>query len=204
MSGLACCGVRESVAVMPDPGLVQGAAESVDAWQRAWEQYLHYCGDPVAEASQAGRRDESFVMGPLFASVYRILAGAPTDAPALRQDAARALSRGRTAEDRERAHTAALRSLLAGEFTAAALAWDAIARRGRDFAAARFAHDVYLHVGDDDRRLASSSHAEECWRDQPGYGFVAGQHAFALEEAGRYAEAEEFGRHALSLDPDDL
>ena len=60
------------------------------------------------------------------------------------------------------------------------------------------------HVGDDRGRLGSSSHAVEAWRGEPGWGFVAGQHAFALEEVGRYGEAEALGRVALGLDPDDL
>ena len=94
--------------------------------------------------------------------------------------------------------------LVAGEFTAAARAWDEIASAERDFAAVRFAHDLYLHVGDDGGRLASSARAAEAWRGEPGWGFVAGQHAFALEEVGRYGEAEELGRAALDLDPEDL
>ena len=98
----------------------------------------------------------------------------------------------------------ALELLAAGDFTAAAGVWDRIASAERDFAAVRFAHDVYLHVGDDERRLASSSHAVEAWRGKPGWGFVAGQHAFALEEVGRYGAAEELGWTALAIDADDL
>ena len=193
-----------SGAGLPDLGPVDGAPASVEAWERAWEQYLHYRGDPVTVASEAGRNDESFVMGPVFAAVYRVLAGTPSGSPALAADAIRARSRASGSGDRESAHVRALELLLAGEFTQAARTWDGIAFGGRDFAAVRFAHDVYLHVGDDLGRLSSSSHAEEAWRAKPGWGFVAGQHAFALEEVGRYDEAEELGRLALSLDPDDL
>ena len=193
-----------SVAGLPDPGPVEGKPVSVLAWAQAWEQYLHYRGDPVAVTSEAGERDESFVLGPVFAAVYRVLAGTPSGSPALVADAGRARSRASGSGDRERAHLRALELLVAGEFTHAARTWDGIALSGRDFAAVRFAHDVYLHVGDDRGRLNSSTHAEEAWRGQPGWGFVAGQHAFALEEVGRYDEAEELGRAALDLDPDDL
>ena len=189
---------------LPDPGPVCGERTSVRAWARAWEQYLHFRGDPVAVASEAGDGDETFVMGPVFAAVYRILAGSPSGSPALTADASRARTRAAASGDREQAHMTALEMLLAGEFTVAARRWDEIARRGRDFAAVRFAHDVYLHIGDDGGRLSSSSHAEESWRGEPGWGFVAGQHAFALEEVGRYDEAEELGEVALGLDPDDL
>ena len=189
---------------LPDPGPVQGEPASRRAWTRAWEQYLHYRGDPVAVASEAGESDESFVLGPVFAAAYRVLAGTPSGSPALAADAVRARSRAGGSGDRERAHVRALEMLLAEEFTQAARIWDGIALSGRDFAAVRFAHDVYLHVGDDRGRLASSSHAVEAWRGEPGWGFVAGQHAFAMEEVGRYDEAEELGRVALDLDPDDL
>ena len=193
-----------SVVGLPELGPVDGAPASVEAWEQAWEQYLHYRGDPVAAASNAGADDESFVLGPVFAAVYRVLAGSPPGSFALSADAGRAQARAAQSGDRERAHVAALKMLLAGEFTAAAHRWDEIARSGRDFAAVRFAHDVYLHVGDDLGRLGSSSHALEVWRGEPGWGFVAGQHAFALEEVGRHDEAEELGRVALDLDPDDL
>ena len=189
---------------MPDLGPVQGEAVAVEAWAMGWEQLLHYRGDPVTVMSQAGADDESFVMGPVFAAVYRTLAGTPSGSAALAADVGRARARGARAPDRERVHWRALESLLAGEFTAAARVWDDIAAGERDFAAVRFAHDVYLHVGDADRRLVSSLHAVEAWCGWPGFGFVAGQHAFALEEVGRYDEAEELARHALDLDPDDL
>jgi len=37
----------------------------------------------------------------------------------------------------------------------------------------------------------------------PGYGFVLGCHAFCLEEAGDYAEAERAGRRAVAAEPGD-
>ena len=193
-----------SVAGLPDPGLVQGEPTSVEAWERGWEQYLHYRGDPVAVMSEAGARDGSFVMGPVFAAVYRVLAGTPPNSAPLAADADRCRERAGDSTERERAHVRALELVLAGEFTGAVRAWHQIALGERDFAAVRFAHDVSLHAGDLDGRLATSSHAVKAWRGEPGWGFVAGQHAFALEESGRYDEAEELGRQALSLDPDDL
>ncbi len=193
-----------SAAGLPDPGPVRGRPASVDAWERGWEQYLHYRGDPVAAMSEAGANDETFVLGPVFAAVYRVLAGTPLSSPALAADAGRAQTRAGGSDSRERGHVRALELLVAGEFTAAARAWDEVASGGRDFAAVRFAHDLYLHVGDDGGRLASSARAAEAWRGEPGWGFVAGQHAFALEEVGRYDEAGELGRAALGLDPEDL
>lgn len=193
-----------SVEGMPLLGPVDGAGASVEAWEQAWEQLLHYRGDPVAVVSEVGEADESFVMGPVFAAVYRVLGGSRLDAGPLTEDMGRARARVPHAGDRENAHVQALEMLVAGDFTAAAGVWDRIASVERDFAAVRFAHDVYLHVGDDERRLASTSHAVEAWRGRPGWGFVVGQHAFALEETGHYDEAEELGWVALGIDADDL
>ena len=193
-----------SVDGMPGLGPVQGSAASADAWERGWEQYLHYRGDPVAVMSQAGEADDAFIMGPVFAAVYRVLAGSASVSAPLVADVERFRSRADGAGGRDQAHAAAAELLVAGEFTAAARAWDEIAAGGRDFAAVRFAHDVYLHIGDAEGRLASSAQAVQAWRDEPGWGFVAGQHAFSLEEGGRYGEAEDLGRQALELDGDDL
>ena len=40
--------------------------------------------------------------------------------------------------------------------------------------------------------------------DVPGYGYVLGTHAFALEETGDYARGEESGRKAVEINPRDV
>ena len=40
-------------------------------------------------------------------------------------------------------------------------------------------------------------------RDDPGYGFLLGMAAFGLEECGDYGAAEDAGRQAIELEPDD-
>ena len=174
------------------------------AWDHAWEQLLHFRGDPIAALATANEHDDAFVMGPVFAATYIVLAGSPLDASELTTHVERARSRCSGAPAREVAHVEALDRLVAGEFTRAAHRWDETARQGPDFAAVRFAHDVYLHVGDATGRLASSRAAVDDWVDRPGADFIAGQYAFALEEIGCYDEAEQVGRRALEADPDDL
>lgn len=177
--------------------------DTVESWNRAWTQALHFVGDPFEILAEANAADEGFVLGSVFCGTYRVLAGARPDDPALLADVERATGRAESATDR--AHVDALTHLVAGNFTAAGERWDDSAVGRRDFAATRFAHDVYLHVGDDDRRLASSQRAFDSWgRDEPGWGLVAGQLSFALEEAGNYTDAEALGREALECDPADL
>ena len=184
---------------------VSGSATSVDCWDRAWAQMLHFRGDPMEELEAANRDDHEFALGSVYNATYYVLAGTPPDAEHLRAEVERVDQRADAAGERERAHAEALGHLLAGDFTEAAEVWDDIAAQAHDFAAVRFAHDIYLHVGDDCRRLKSSQAAADRWQpDDHGYGFVQGQLAFALEETGRLDEAERVGRAALDLDPHDL
>jgi tetratricopeptide (TPR) repeat protein len=60
-------------------------------------------------------------------------------------------------------------------------------------------------VGGDARGMwSTTSQVLPAWSErQPGYGYVLGCHAFALEEAGEYAAAERFGRRAVEMAPHD-
>ena len=176
---------------------------SVASWNDAWVEALHFVGDPFATLSDANQNDEDFALGSVFCGTYRLLGGAPFDAPEVLADLTRANQRAQT--PRELAHVEALQKLAAGNFTAAANRWDEAATAATDLAAVRFAHDVYLHVGDAESRLRSSSAAFTKWpRNDHGWNFIAGQHSFALEETGQYAEAEVLGWEALEADPLDL
>lgn len=183
---------------------VAGSVDSVDAWNRAWRQFVVFTGDPVATLEPANEADDTFALGSVFAAAYTVLGAARLDSPSVVRSARRARQRAGSNE-RECAHVDALEHLVRGDFGTAAAAWDRIAFEVRDFAAVRFAHDTYLHIGDADGRLRSSERAVELWPfDQPGGTFVAGQYAFALEEAGEFERAESVGRAALEADAGDL
>lgn len=180
-----------------------GEETSVQAWDEAWGDLLHFRGDPLGRLAEPNRADESFALGSVFCAAYRLLGGARPDSPEIAADLDRAGRRART--EREVGHAAAAVALAAGQFTEAGRRWEALARGTRDLAAVRLAHDVYLHVGDNRGKLRASSAAVGSWSaGDPGWGFVQGQHSFALEESGRYSEAERFGWLALEHDPLDL
>ncbi len=181
-----------------------GSLESVASWDQAWDQFLHFRDDAYAELAAANRLDEAFVMGSVFNSVYSILGGLRFDEPDLVAEMDRVRLRAPSAPAREKAHAVALDVLFAGNFSRAARMWDEIAAEAPDFAAIRFAHDIYLHVGDTDARMASSLAAVEQGGDRHGANFIASQHSFALEESGHFGDAERVGRAALEVDPDDL
>lgn len=73
-----------------------------------------------------------------------------------------------------------------------------------DFLSLKLAHALRFMAGDAEGMLLATSSVVEKWdQNQDGSGFVFGCHAFGLEEAGRYAEAERFAEQALALAPDD-
>ncbi len=178
------------------------STRSVDAWHRAWSDAMHFVGDPFAELAEANADDDQFAMGSIFCAAYRVLGGSPFDAPLLEVDLDRARQRARSS--RELMHLDAVEALTSGDFSAAAEQWDHISSRSADFAAVRFAHDVYLHIGEVERRVASGEQAMARFAGSPAEFFVTGQHAFSLEEAGVYDEAETLGWRALGADPLDL
>ncbi len=164
---------------------------------------LHFCGDAFERLAEPNKNDASFALGSIFCAAYRLLGGAPPGSPAVGADLTRAGERAQGR--RERGHLAAVTAFAAGELTEAGERWEILARGTHDLAAVRLAHDVYLHTGDDKRRLRASSEAVGSWSEgDQGWGFVLGQHSFALEEAGRCREAERFGWLALDHDPLDL
>lgn len=192
----------ESVDVWGEP-VAADSNESVVAWDHAWAEAAHFIGDPFATLEAANRDDDAFAMGSVFCGAYRILGGASPTTTEVLEDQRRAVARATT--ERDVGHAEALGLLIAGNFTQAARRWDAVAADTNDFAAIRFAHDVYLHVGDEARRLRSSQKAFDGWdRDRPGWSFIAGQLSFAMEEVGLYPDAEALAKEALAADPMDL
>lgn len=87
-------------------------------------------------------------------------------------------------------------------------AWNALervlARDPDDVMAMKLSHSLRFMRGDAPGMLASSAAViARCSRDNPAYGYALGMHAFALEEAGDYAQAERTGRAGVALAQDD-
>jgi hypothetical protein len=74
----------------------------------------------------------------------------------------------------------------------------------RDVLALKLSHGIRFMLGDQGEMLACLERVAPHFGDShPLAGFVAGCHAFALEERGFYAEAEHRGRRAVELAPRD-
>ena len=181
---------------------IGGSPESIAAWNEAWDRFLHFTGDPLELLTEANENDDDFVMGSVLAAIYAVTAGAPLDAPTIVDSVARI--EGRSTPGLEKRHLPPLRDLVAGNFTSAADQWALLGAYEGDFVAYRFAHDVFLHVGDATRRLDWSEKTLGHGTMPAGHTFIEGMHSFALNEVGRFDEARDFGERSLAADPLDV
>jgi tetratricopeptide (TPR) repeat protein len=103
---------------------------------------------------------------------------------------------------RERLHLAAIAALLADDYESAkALLGRLLQREPRDVLALQVAHNLDYLTGDVARMGERVAGVLPAWSsDMTGYHAVLAMHAFALEESGDYARAEEFAKQALTLD----
>ncbi|MED5394839.1 MAG: tetratricopeptide repeat protein [Actinomycetota bacterium] len=183
-----------------------GTPDSVAEWDRATREAQDFRGERGDRLTAVTEADGAFAMGLVVILTDAVLGGDDPTADPVRDGMAALVERSAAVTQRERDHAAAVTALVAGEYTEAAECWEEIgARHPHDMVATGSAHDVYLHVGDDARRLRSSEATlARLVPGDPGYGVAAGQHAFALEEVGRFAEAECHARTALDVDPVDV
>ncbi|MBV9079202.1 MAG: tetratricopeptide repeat protein [Methylobacteriaceae bacterium] len=114
------------------------------------------------------------------------------------------LARGRVTPS-EAALTDALGFAIEGRLLAAADRLDAhLDESPREFLAAKLANALRFMMGDADGMLLGTARVLDAWSEEmPGYGFLLGCHAFALEERGELEAAERIGRRAVALAPED-
>jgi tetratricopeptide (TPR) repeat protein len=179
--------------------------QALSAYETALTQFHSYTGDPLATIDAALANDPEFVLGHLL-KVFALYTTSEQRYVGIAQDAlqaARALA-GK-ANAREHGLIAAADLLLAGQWDAAARAFDAVLmEHPRDALALQTAHLMDFYRGDAlnlNRRVARVLPAWDA--SVPGYSYILGMHAFGLEEAGDYTAAERTGRQALALQPAD-
>ena len=107
---------------------------------------------------------------------------------------------------REGLHVAALDAWSRGDMRGAARVWDTLLdEHPRDLVALKVSQFVLSYLGESERMRDRVARVLPSWTsDHPGFGFVLGCHAYALEESGDYAQAENAGRRAVDLDPGDI
>ena len=150
--------------------------------------------------------DPDFVMGLCFRAYLLMQFGSRQVYPKI--DAAleqlKALNGG--ANERERAHIVALDHWREGRIGDACRIWESIlVTTPQDLLALRLHHGMSFWLGRrESLRDGPAAALGRIDESTPGYGVVLGMFAFGLEECGDYARAEELGRRAQLLNPDDL
>ncbi len=152
--------------------------------------------------------DPACVLGHCLDGYLSMLSG---NAAAIR-DARGAAGRARMAGSRtrmtprEELHCAALEAWSHGDMSGAADRWDVVlAAYPHDLLALRVSQFVLSYLGESERMRGTVARVLPAWSaGVPGYGFVLGCYAYGLEESGQYALAEEMGRRAVELNPEDI
>ncbi|MGO8799720.1 MAG: tetratricopeptide repeat protein [Roseiarcus sp.] len=184
---------------------VAGAPASTDALDRAVDDYLAWKGDPIGVLQEAVDRDPAFTLGSSAIASLFLLNGFRGDSPAVTRALGAAEAAIGGASSRERRHLAAAKAWAAGWIVGATDVWeDILVDHPTDALALRFAHDSYFYLGHSLSIRDSVARVLPAWdRANPNYGFVLGQYAFGLEEAGELRRAEEVGRDAIARNPED-
>jgi tetratricopeptide (TPR) repeat protein len=184
---------------------IAGAPASAEALDSAVSDYYAWKGDPIATLQEAVDKDPAFNLGSSAIASLFLLNGFRGDNPAVTRAIAAAEAAQPGASSRERRHLAAAKAWAAGQIIGATDIWeDILVDHPTDALALRFAHDSYFYLGHSLSIRDSVARVLPAWdRESPNYGFVLGQYAFGLEEAGELRRAEEFGRQAIARNAED-
>ncbi|MEP6689576.1 MAG: tetratricopeptide repeat protein [Gemmatimonadaceae bacterium] len=183
-------------------------ADMVAAYDRCVYAYLGARADTRALVRALVEADPGCVLAHCLDGYLQMLASKRSAVALARESLARAraaLPRA-AAPRRESLHIAALDAWSAGAMREAAALWDQVlAEAPRDAVALKVSQFVLSYLGETARMLSTASRAALAWdAGAPGHGFVLGCHAYALEEAGEYADAESVGRRAIDINPADI
>jgi tetratricopeptide (TPR) repeat protein len=180
-------------------------ARSLDTYERALQAFNTYRGDPVAIIDEALADDPGFAMGHVLRGHVLSSIWEKTAVPEIEKSVARLKDLDNRSNDRERRHARALGQWASGDWNGARGTLERLsADYPRDLLALQIGHLADFFHGDRDSLRGRIARALPAWtRDDPGYGFLLGMHAFGLEECGSYGPAEEAGRHALDIEAED-
>jgi tetratricopeptide (TPR) repeat protein len=189
--------------------IVAASAEGAGLLDRTIDAYLGARVDTRDRLGALLDADPSCVMGHCLDGYLHMLssrrAGFALATAALARATA-AASSAAGASQRERLHIDALSTWSRGNLRGAAHIWDAIlAEYPRDIVALKVSQFVLSYLGESARMQAVVERVLPAWeRAVPGYGFLLGCHAYALEEMGHYESAEATGRRAIEINPSDI
>ncbi len=194
MAGLSDCrGIPVSI----------GNRAAIDALEAAHEESLGFHGDPVASIDKVLADHPDFVMGHVFKAamltqametrIYGTMVAALEAAEALKSKA----------NDRERAHMAAVRAWVEGDFHGAVAFWEEVLfTHPFDLLALQLVHLSDVLLGHISNQRDVVARVFPLWNEgMSGYEWVLGFYSFGLEECRDFSRAEEMGRRAVAMRP---
>lgn len=176
------------------------------AFDRAVEAYAKFRADTPVRLKELLAADPEFGLAHCLKGYFAMLSYKQANVPVAVEAAAMARRLTASATPRERSHVAALEAWAAGDIDRAVATWEETVRaHPHDLLAFRLAHGTNFWLGRPEAMRASVEHVVSKWsRDLSGYGTVLACRSFANEEGGDYALAEQAGRAAVELDPQDV
>ena len=179
--------------------------KSLEILEAAIRQFQIYRGDAVETVDRALADDPEFVAGHIFRTEMHMMLWERSVLPEVQAGLGRLNELAGKATERERAHIAAIADWAAGNWEGMSARLDRIvADEPRDVVALQVGHLSDFFQGDRDNLRGRVARALPAYtREDPGYGCLLGMAAFGLEESGDYGAAEEAGRQAIALEPDD-
>lgn len=177
------------------------SSASLQHFEQALQLSVSYELDPLATIQKALDADPTFVLGHCLRAGLAIMASDRAALPMLTQSVEAIEAQGRRANDRERAHAAAARTWLQGDFTGSVQRYgDILLDHPHDLLALQVAHVGDFYLGASSMLRDRVAQVLPTWdTSTPGYGYVLGMYAFGLEETALYSRAEDIGRRALDI-----
>ncbi len=179
-------------------------ASAIEGLDRAQEMSLAFRGDAIAEIDKVIAEHPKFIMAHLFKAawltqametrIYDVMVKAVRDTEAL-------IANG---NDREKGHLAAVQCWINGDFFGAVQKWEAVLTHyPLDLFALQLVHFTDVLLGDVVGQRDVVARVFNLWDEGiPGFEFVLGFYSFGLEENRDFMHAEEMGRRALAMRPD--
>ncbi|MEM0988877.1 MAG: tetratricopeptide repeat protein [Pseudomonadota bacterium] len=181
-----------------------GDPEAIEGLEDAMLCALSFRGDAIAKIDRVLADHPGFVMGHIFKAAWLTQAMETRIYSEMVQAFENAVAVSVRANNRELGHLNGVRAWINGDFYNAVQIWeDVLTRYPRDLMALQLAHLSHVLLGDIVGQRDTVARVFPLWDETiPGYEFVLGFYSFGLEENGDYLRAEEFGREAIAMRPD--
>ena len=179
----------------------------MDLYEQAIYQIQCHSGDPIATIDEALNEDPNFVMGHCLRAYICTTMADARDSENLGLALAGAKQAADIfANDREKLHIAAIATWLDGNLAGFSNRLeDILVRYPVDYVALQKGHITDFHLGDAaNLRDRVARVLPQYDADMPGYGYALGMYSFGLEECNEYLKAEQFGRHAVEINANDV